>query len=64
MPDVLKCCDVPERETFRRYDPSQTMLLPTDPREWLPTNLLAYFISDIVEELGLSATCARYNPAP
>jgi len=54
----------PDEKTFRSYDPDQTMLLPTDPREWLPETHLAYFISDIVEELDLSAIYARYRPAP
>jgi hypothetical protein len=41
----------PDEKTFRRYDPDQTMLPPTDPREWLPEDHLAYFISDIVDVL-------------
>ena len=48
-------------KTFKRYDPDQTMLMPTDMREWLPEDHLAYFISDIVEEMDLSAFYARYN---
>jgi len=51
-------------KTFKRYDPDQTMLMPTDMREWLPEDHLAYFISDIVEEMDLSAFYARYKPAP
>ncbi|MGQ9587909.1 MAG: IS1182 family transposase [Thermoplasmata archaeon] len=54
----------PTEKTFRRYDPDQMMLLPTDPRKWLPEDHLVYFISDLVEELELSAIHARYRPAP
>lgn len=54
----------PNEKTFRRYDPDQTMCLPADLRGWLPEDHLAYFISDIVEELDLSAIYSRYKPAP
>ncbi len=40
---------------FRRYDPEQPLLLPSDLREWLPDNHLAHHFRDIVERLNLSA---------
>lgn len=47
--------------TFRPYAPDQDLLLPPSLREWLPEDHLAYFISDVVEELDLSAFYAPYD---
>ncbi|MGO1501480.1 MAG: IS1182 family transposase [Marinobacter sp.] len=47
--------------TFRPYSPDQELLLPPSLNEWLPEGHLAYFISDVVEELDLSAFYARYE---
>jgi transposase len=47
-------------KTFRPYEPDQDFLMPASMREWLPTGHLAYFISDIVDQLDLSAILARY----
>src|SRR5687767_2840988 len=47
--------------TFRPYSPEQLLLLPPSPRDWLPEDHLAYFISDTVEALDLSAFYARYE---
>ena len=47
-------------KTFRPYDPEQTFLMPASMREWLPSDHLAYFISDVVDHLDLSAIMARY----
>jgi len=52
------------KKTFRRYDPDQTLLLSPDLHEWLPEDHLAYFISDVIDELDLSPVYARYVPAP
>jgi transposase len=46
--------------TFRPYAPDQELLLPMSLREWLPEDHLAYFISEVVEELDLSAFYAPY----
>ena len=43
------------------YDPQQLMLLPEALHEWLPEGHLAYFISDTVDGLDLSAFHARYD---
>ncbi len=48
-------------KTFRSYDPEQMFLMPASMRDWLPTDHLAYFVSDIVEQLDLSAIMRRYT---
>ena len=45
---------------YRAYDPSQVLMLPANPREWLPEGHLALFVSDTVDELDLSAIHAEY----
>jgi len=47
-------------KTFRPYEPDQDFLMPASMREWLPADHLAYFISDVVEQLDLSAITERY----
>lgn len=42
-------------KTFRTYSLEQRLLLPPDMREWLPEGELALFLSDVVDELDLSA---------
>jgi transposase len=46
---------------YLSYDPEQGLLLPPDLREWLPEGHLALFISDVVDELDLSAIVRRYE---
>ena len=46
---------------YLSYDPEQQLLLPQDLREWLPEGHLAMFISDIVDELDLSAIVGSYE---
>ena len=41
-------------KTFRAYEPDQQLLLLTALQEWLPPDHLAYFISDVVDQLELS----------
>ena len=48
-------------KTFRPYEPDQIFLMPASLREWLPGNHLAYFISDVVDQLDLSAIMERYT---
>ena len=48
-------------KTYRPYEPNQQLLLPAVLQEWLPPDHLAYFISDIVDELDLSAIMAVYE---
>lgn len=42
------------------YQPDQQYLLPCALQEWLPQGHLAYFISDTIDRLNLSAFHARY----
>jgi transposase len=42
------------------YHPTQQLLLPAALEEWLPEGHLAYYISDTVDTLDLSAFHARY----
>lgn len=42
------------------YEPQQQMLLPHALQEWLPDGHLAYYISDTIDTLDLSAFHARY----
>jgi transposase len=48
-------------KTFRPYDMSQQFLLPPDLRQWLEEGHLALFVSDVVEELNLSAIMKSYE---
>lgn len=48
-------------KVFRPYSLDQRLLLPPDLREWLPEGHLALFISDVVEELDLSAIVTAYE---
>ena len=48
-------------KTYLPYDPDQQLLLPAALREWLPDDHLAYFISDVVDQLDLSSVTARYE---
>ena len=48
-------------KTYRPYDPDQQLLLPSALREWLPDDHLAYFISDVADQLELSEITARYE---
>jgi transposase len=47
-------------KTFRPYEPDQIFLMPASMRDWLPSDHLAYFISDVVDHLELSAIMERY----
>jgi transposase len=48
-------------KTFRSYVPEQNLLLPASLREWLPDDHLAYFVSDVVDQLNLSAIESVYE---
>lgn len=47
--------------SYLPYEPDQDYLLPPSLSEWLPEGHLAYFISDSVNALDLSAFHARYE---
>jgi len=42
-------------KTFRPYELHQRLLLPPDLREWVPEDHWAFFVSDLVDALDLSA---------
>jgi transposase len=46
--------------SFRPYYPDEELLLPPSLRDWPPENHLAYFVSDVVDNLVLSAMEAVY----
>ena len=48
-------------KTYRPYLPEQDFLLPPSLREWLPEEHLAYFVSDLIDQLDLSAITAVYE---
>jgi transposase len=48
-------------KTYRPYLPEQEFLLPPSPQEWLPEDHLAYFVSDLIDQLDLSAITSGYE---
>jgi transposase len=48
-------------KTYRSYLPEQNLLLPPSLREWLPDEHLAFFVSDVVDQLNLSAIESVYE---
>ncbi|HEX2344058.1 MAG TPA: IS1182 family transposase [Vicinamibacterales bacterium] len=48
-------------KTYRPYVPEQDLLLPPSLRDWLPENHLAFFVSDLVDQLDLSAITSGYE---
>ena len=47
--------------TYKTYDPDQLFLLPPSLKEWLPEGHLAYFVSDVVDELDLGEIEKTYS---
>ena len=48
-------------KTYLPYEPDQQLLLPAALQKWLPDDHLAYFISDVVDQLDMSEVTARYE---
>ena len=48
-------------KAYLPYEPDQQLLLPAALQEWLPDDHLAYFISDVVDQLDMSEVTARYE---
>ena len=46
---------------YRSYLPEQELLLPPSLRDWLPESHLVYFVSDVVDQLDLSAIESVYE---
>ena len=49
------------RKGYRTYLPEQELLLPPSLRDWLPEQHLVYFVSDVVDQLDLSAMYGAYE---
>jgi len=48
-------------KTYRPYVPEQDLLLPPSLRDWLPEDHLAFFVSDLIDHLDLSAITSVYE---
>jgi transposase len=48
-------------KTYRPYVPEQELLLPPSLRDWLPEGHLAYFVSDLIDQLDLTAITQVYE---
>src|SRR5882757_9264322 len=48
-------------KSYRPYYPNEELLLPPSLRDWLPEKHLSYFVSDVVDNLDLSAMEAVYG---
>ena len=48
-------------KSYRPYYPDEELLLPPSLRDWLPEDHLAYFVSDVVDNLDLSAMDEVYG---
>jgi transposase len=48
-------------KSYRPYYPDEDLLLPPSLRDWLPEKHLSYFVSDVVDQLDLSAMDAVYG---
>ena len=48
-------------KTYKPYQPEQDLLLPPRLQDWLPEKHLAYFVSEVVDELDLSGIYAVYE---
>ncbi len=46
---------------YRAYEPDQLFLMPPSLREWLTEDHLAYFVSDLVDDLDLCEIEAVYG---
>jgi len=48
-------------KTYRPYLPDQEFLLPPSLRDWLPEDHLIYFVSDVIDNVDLTAMDAVYG---
>ena len=46
---------------YKPYEPEQSLLFPPNLKDWLPEDHLAYFVSDVVDQLDLSAIEREYE---
>ena len=48
-------------KTYRPYVPEQDLLLPPSLRDWLPEDHLAFFVSDLIDQMDVSAITTVYE---
>ena len=48
-------------KTYRPYVPEQDLLLPPSLRDWLPEDHLAFFVSDLIDQLDVTAITTVYE---
>jgi len=48
-------------KTYRPYDPDQVLLLPPALQDWLPADHVVFFLSDLVDQLDLTAITSVYE---
>ena len=48
-------------KTYRPYDPDQLLLLPPALQDWLPEEHVVFFLSDVVDQLDLTAITRVYE---
>ncbi|HEX9164995.1 MAG TPA: IS1182 family transposase [Gemmatimonadales bacterium] len=51
-------------KTYRPYEPDQLLLLPPALQDWLPADHVVFFLSDLVDQLDLTAITAPYEQEP
>jgi transposase len=49
------------KKRYRTYEPEQDFLLPPSLREWLPEGHVAYFVSDVIDQVDLSSMETVYG---
>jgi transposase len=59
--DRGRCESLNIAKSYRPYFPEQDFLLPPSFREWLREDHLAYFVSDLIDQLDLGAIEAHYE---
>jgi transposase len=48
-------------KTYRPYEPEQLLLLPPSVKDWLPAGHLAHFVSDVIDNIDLTAITCVYE---
>lgn len=48
-------------KTYRPYEPEQLLLLPPSVKDWLPVGHLAHFVSDVIDNINLTAITCVYE---
>lgn len=48
-------------KTYRPYEPEQLLLLPPSVKDWLPIGHLAHFVSDVIDNIDLTAITCVYE---